>query len=54
MNTEIYLHRRFSYQIAVRSVASMALLAIAPLAATAQSQPAASTRTVTPMVSLAE
>jgi UrcA family protein len=54
MNTRTYLPSRFNSQIAVRSVASMALLALAPLAAMAQSQVAATTHTVTPKVSLAD
>jgi hypothetical protein len=47
MNTETYLPRRFSSQITVRSVALTALLAVAPLAAMAQSEVAASTHTLT-------
>jgi UrcA family protein len=54
MNTETYLPRRFSSQIAVRSVALTALLAVAPLAAMAQSEVAASTRTLTSKVSVAD
>jgi UrcA family protein len=53
MNTDTYMARRFGPQVAVRTTALMALLALAPVAAIAQSPAAAGVETRTSNLSLA-
>jgi hypothetical protein len=54
MNTDTYMARRLGPQVAVRTTALMALLALAPVAAIAQSPAAAGDETRTANLSLAD